>query len=199
MPAHFLDYEPDDLDVQVTELLMATCEQADPLLHPKVGEALSLLRRRIGLDVVFVSKFHDGRRTYKVIESTPDYTKVEAGMSDPLEETWCQYVAAERKPVFLRDAQDKVKSGEYVPLGAPVRTYMSAPLILKNGEVYGTLCCYSHDVVEGVSEMDLRRLQITAKVLAEDLLKSGLGRELELEPQPARDEPRGVKSFQGRL
>ena len=183
MPAHFLEYEPDDLDVKVTQLLLATADDADPLLHPKVGEALSLLRKRIGLDVVFVSQFHDGRRTFKVVESTPDYTKVEAGMSDPVEETWCQYVALERKPVYLRDADEKVRKGEYPPLKDRVRTYMSAPLILKNGEVYGTLCCYSHDVVDGVSEMDLKRLQITAKVLSEDLLKSGLGTELELAPK----------------
>ena len=125
---HFLDDDPDDIDVRVAELLTATADSSDPLVHPNVGEALGLLRRHIGMDVVFVSRFQDHKRTFKVVETNEHKTLVRAGQSDPLEDTWCQHV------------------------------------------------------VDGVSEMDLRRLQITAKVLAEDLLKTRVGADLELQP-----------------
>lgn len=200
MPAHFLDYEPDDLDVQVTELLLATADQTDPLLHPKVSKALSMLRTRIGMDVVFVSQFHAGRRTFRVVDERENHKTITVGQSDPLEESWCHHIVEGRAPQLMKDAQKYMDEGAVPKTSIKIGTHLSTPLVLKNGEVYGTLCCFSHDVVDGVSEMDLRRLQITAKVLAEDLLKSGLGRELELSPKPIdSDDGFSVSTFHGKL
>ncbi|GKT26873.1 hypothetical protein AVHM3334_22270 [Acidovorax sp. SUPP3334] len=46
-----LDYDPDDLDVTISELLVATSDSADPELPPAVPEVLKLLRTRLGMDV----------------------------------------------------------------------------------------------------------------------------------------------------
>ncbi len=181
---HLLDYNPDDIDVRIAELLVATHESADPLLHPKVSEALGILRKNLNMDVVFVSQFQDGRRMFKVVESDSHNTPVTAGQSDPLEETWCQYVVAGRMPQLVGDARPLVESGAVPDPGMTIGTYMSTPIVLKNGAVFGTLCCFSHDVKDGVSEMDLRRLQITAKLLSDDLHGVGVGAELELQKTP---------------
>ena len=183
---HFLDYNPDDIDVRIAELLTATHDRADPLLHPKVGEALRILRGKLQMDVVFVSQLQHGRRTFRVVESGRHNTRVVAGQSDPLEESWCQHVVTGRVPQLVKDAAPLVAAGQLPDPGLPIGTHLSTPVVLKNGSVFGTLCCFSHDVKDGVSEMDLRRLQITAKVLADQLHGDGVGRDLELEPtQPA--------------
>ncbi|MBE7939514.1 MULTISPECIES: GAF domain-containing protein [Ramlibacter] len=180
---HFLDYDPDDIDVRVAEMIVATHDTADPLAHPGVADALGILRRHLKMDVVFVSQLQDGRRSFKVVDSAAHVTRVVAGQSDPAEETWCKHVVEGRMPQFLRDAKPQVEAGVLPDPGMDIGTYMSTPITLKNGEVYGTLCCLSQDVVDGVSELDLRRLQIAAQLLAEDLHKSGVGAELTLEPK----------------
>ena len=188
----FLDYEPDDIDVRIAELLIATSDHADPLLHPKVHEALGILRDRLQMDVVFVSQFKDHRRTFKVVHSDRHNTKVVAGQSDPLEESWCQQVVDGRLPQLVKDASPYVKSGKLPRPRFPIGTHLSTPVVLKNGSVYGTLCCFSAHVKEDVSQVDLRRLQITAKILAEDLLSSDAGNELELQPIPDLEPSRKI-------
>ena len=41
---NILDYDPDDIDVRISELLVATNDDADPLIDPNVKEALGLCR-----------------------------------------------------------------------------------------------------------------------------------------------------------
>jgi hypothetical protein len=180
---NFLDYDPDDIDVRISELIVATHDSPDPLAHPKVSQALGILRKSLNMDVVFVSQFRHQRRTFKFVDCGPGLTKVVAGQSDPLEESWCHYVVEGRLPEFVKDARPHVQAGTVPPPGMPIGTHVSTPIRLNNGDVYGTLCCFSHTVVESANETDLRRLQITAKLLAQDLHQDGMGDELTLEPK----------------
>jgi GAF domain-containing protein len=177
-----LDYDPDDLDVRIAELLVATSDTSDPLVHPKVAEALRLLRENLQMDVVFVSQFVNNRRTFRVVDSKPHNTIVKAGQSDPVEESWCQYVVDGRLPQLVPDAAPFVEAGTVPDPGFPIGTHLSTPILMDGGKVYGTLCCFSHTVKQGVTPMDLQRLQIVARLLAEDLQQTEAGVELELEP-----------------
>lgn len=179
---HFLNYDPDDIDVRVADLIVATHDAPDPLAHPKISEALGILRRSLDMDVVFVSQFKDRRRTFRVVDVGPGFTKVTAGHSDPLEESWCQYVAEGRAPEFLKDAGPRVKDGTLPDPKMQIGTHVSTPIRLNNGEVYGTLCCFSQRVVDGATETDLGRLRSAAKLLANELHREGMGGEMTLEP-----------------
>jgi GAF domain-containing protein len=179
---NYLDYDPDDIDVRVADLIVATHDAPDPLAHPKISEALGILRRSLHMDVVFVSQFSNHRRTFKVVDVGPGLTKVQAGHSDPLEETWCHYVVEGRLPEFVKDAGAAVAAGTVPAAREPIGTYLSTPIRLQNGEVYGTLCCFSHQVVDGASDTDLGRLRSAAKLLAQDLHQDGMGGEMTLEP-----------------
>ena len=64
----FLDYNPDDLDVTISELLVATSDAADPDLPAAVPQVLKLLRTRLNMDVAFVSQITEGRRTIKAVD-----------------------------------------------------------------------------------------------------------------------------------
>ncbi|MBG9389570.1 GAF domain-containing protein [Caenimonas aquaedulcis] len=191
MALHFLDYDPDDIDVRVAELLTATSDSADPLLHPKVSEALQILRQHLNMDVAFVSQFSGGKRTFRVVESDPNVTLVVAGQSDPLEKAWCQYVVDGRLPGFIEDGREVSKAGQAPEVAFDIGTHLSTPVVLNNGEVYGTLCCFSQQVQKDVTPLDLRRLQIAAKVLADDLQRAGMGRSLELQPVEPSDASKG--------
>ena len=199
---HFLDYDPDDIDVRVAQLLTATVDEADPLLHPKVGEALGVLREHLDMDVVFVSQFHDHKRTFRVVDQKGDVAVLQTGHSDPVEESWCHHIAEGRAPQLMKDAAPFIANGTLPKPAIPIGTHVSTPIVLANGEVYGTLCCFSRDVKGGVSEVDLKRLQYTAKLLSDELLDSGVGAELELEPKQGmrrRNQPQRLPSQPARF
>jgi GAF domain-containing protein len=185
----YLDYDPDDIDVRIAELLVATSDAADPLLHPKVAEALRLLRERMGMDVVFVSQFEQGRRIFRVVDSAPDKTVVKVGESDPLEESWCQHVVEGRLPQLVKDARPHVLAGTVPEPGIEIGTHLSVPVRMGNGRVYGTLCCFSQHVQPAVGDMDLRRLQIVAQLLADDVLATQGGAGLGLAPMAGEPKP----------
>jgi hypothetical protein len=46
------EFDPDDLNVKMSELLVATADSSDELIEKAVTEVLGLLRERLGMDVV---------------------------------------------------------------------------------------------------------------------------------------------------
>lgn len=165
----FLDYNPDDLDVTISELLVATSDACDPELPTAVPEVLKLLRTRLGMDVAFVSQIADDRRTIMAVDSAPDFTPLAPGMSDPAEESWCQRVVEGRLPEVMRDAAPHIAAGRAPNPGFPIGTHLSTPVRLAGGQVYGTLCCFSRGTQ---AEADIDRLRYTANLLASRLAPS---------------------------
>ena len=159
----YLDYEPDDVDVKISELLVATSDSADPELPAAVPEVLKLLRTCLGMDVAFVSQISNDRRTFMAVDQVPDFPLLEAGMSDPAEESWCQRVVEGRLPERMEDAAPYVASGQAPDPGFPIGTHLSTPVRLSGGTVYGTLCCFSRGIRTGA---DIDRLRYTASLLA---------------------------------
>jgi hypothetical protein len=192
-PTMFQDYDADDLQVKVSELLVATADHADELVDRQVQDVLRLLRERLGMDVVFVSEFTGGQRMFRYVDHLPGATPVRAGEGNPLEESWCQRVVDGRLPELMRDAAEFVDSGDAPVPGMPVGTHLSTPVRLPNGEAYGTLCCFSVGVKPGVGEADLRNLRYTAKLLAGKLAPEA-PRRAPLSLQPVED-----RGFKGRL
>lgn len=165
----FLDYNPDDLDVTISELLVATSDSADPELPAAIPQVLQLLRTRLGMDVAFVSQIVDGQRVIKAADSAADFTAVQTGMSDPVEQSWCQQVIEGRLPEAIQDARPLIAAGKLPDPGFPVGTHLSTPVRLSDGGVYGTLCCFSRGVQ---AEVDIGRLRYTADLLASKLSRT---------------------------
>lgn len=161
-----LNYNPDDLDVRICELLVATSDGADPELPASVPEVLRLLRTRLGMDVAFVSQIAGGRRTFMAVDSAPGAPVLPVGGSDPVEESWCQRVVEGRLPEQVVDAAPYVASGLVPDPGIAIGTHLSTPVRLADGTVYGTLCCFSLGVHP---EADMDRLRYTAGLLASRL------------------------------
>jgi GAF domain-containing protein len=165
----FNDYEPDDLDVKVAELLVATADYSDHLIEDAVPQVLKLLRSRLKMDVVFVSEFVGGERVLRHVAQAPDQAVVAEGQCDPLESTWCQRVVDGRMPEFLADASVWQAKGLAPSASFPVGTFLSAPIVLSNGQVYGTICCLSFGPNDSVNEAHLRNLKYTARLTAQKI------------------------------
>lgn len=168
-----LGYEPDDLMVKVSELMVATADESDSGIEKSVPEVLRLLRDKMHMDVVFVSEFLDGERVFRHVDSEPENAIIAAGDSNPLEESWCQRVVDGRLPSYIADASREPASAA-LEKALPFRigTHISTPIVLQDGEVYGTLCCFSFSPAANPDPKDLRRLQYTAQLTAGKIDKS---------------------------
>ena len=161
------DYAPDAFEVRVSELLVATAEGGDALISSAVSEVLHLLGEKLGMDVVFVSEFVDGHRVYRHVEADADKRIVEEDDPDPLEHTFCQRVVDGRLPRMVRNfATDPATQGLPTSAPFPIGSYLSVPVVLGDGCVYGTLCCFSFADNEALTHRDLKKLELSAQLTA---------------------------------
>ncbi|MFW2358299.1 GAF domain-containing protein [Hydrogenophaga sp.] len=164
---HDLGYEPTDLHVTISELMVATADQSDDMLDRTITDVLKTLRDRMNMDVVFCSEFVDGRRVFRQVATSGVRQTVSVGDSDELEQSWCQRVVDGRLPRFMADARaDPVASALMDQLPFSIGTHISTPIVLKNGEVYGTLCSFSFSPQDNPNPEDLKTLEMTAKLTA---------------------------------
>ena len=169
-------FNPTALSVRVSEMLVATADGSDDLIDSAVTEILQLLRQRLAMDVVFISEFVDGQRVFRYVDSPGNKSKnkplIPVGHSDPLEQTWCQRVVDGRLPQFITDSNKLPDRARLPAVPFPIGTYLSTPIILNDGRVYGTLCCFSFSPNEHIQERDLKNLQSVATLVATKIDKS---------------------------
>jgi len=169
-PLNDLGYKADDLTVQVTELLVATSDASDELVDKSVSDVLRLLRERMKMDVVFVSEFTEGQRVFRHVSTAPDSPVISQGGAEPLERSWCQRVVDGRLPRFIADASKLPASAELLKsVPFPIGTHISTPIVLENGDIYGTLCCFSFHPHDQPNTEDLKNLEFTARLAAQKL------------------------------
>lgn len=159
-------FDPDDLTVKVSELLIATADSSDALVDSAVTEVLSLLRQRLAMDVVFVSEFVNGERVFRYVETNGSSQGPTAGASDPLEETLCQHVVDGRLPAYMPDISKFAGKADMPAATFPMNTYLSTSIVLQGGKIYGTLCCYSASANDAVQQRDMKNLRSVAQLVA---------------------------------
>lgn len=163
-------YRPDDLTVEVSELLVATADESDVLIDRAVSKVLQMLRERMQMDVVFVSEFTGGERVFRQVAAAQNDPVVKVGDSAPLEASWCQRVVDGRLPKFIADAAALPASAALLKdVPFPIGTHISTPIVLQNGEVYGTLCCFSFHPNNESNPEDLKKLEFTARLAAQKI------------------------------
>lgn len=176
------------LDVKVAELLIATADESDYLIDGAVSEVLRLLRERMNMDVVFVSEFTGSERVFRCVDQAPGDQLIATGASEALEESYCQRVVDGRMPELVADVPAAQARGEVPAHAIPIGTYLSTPIVLDGGQVYGTLCCFSFGVNPGITRQDVRTLRYTAQLTAQKIEKARR-RKAELELVPIADNP----------
>lgn len=161
---HDAAFGPDDLSVMISELLVATADGADPSIDRSVTEVLRTLRDRLKMDVVFVSEFVDGQRVFRFVEG--ENAPMAPGDGNPLEESWCRQVVDGRLPELVHDASAIARDVGLPRTDIPIGAHLSTPIVLPDGSVYGTLCCYSAAPNPALRKRDLDNLRNCAILVA---------------------------------
>ncbi|RZI59656.1 MAG: GAF domain-containing protein [Rubrivivax sp.] len=153
------------LDVAISELLAATADGFDPDLDARITGVLKGLREQLHMDVVFVSEFQDGERVFRFVDGQSEI-EVQVGDSAPLEQSYCQRIVEGRAPELMTNAAAVAAELKLPPTPVPIGAHLSAPVVLSDGRVFGTVCCFSVQPNPGLRSEDLSRLKGCARLVA---------------------------------
>src|SRR5680860_56131 len=132
-----------------------------------IQASLATLRKHLGMDVAFLGRFYAGRRWFEFVDSDSSFCPVQAGASDPLEESYCARVVDGRLPQLVRDATKEPEVADLpVTVELPVGAHLSVPLRRASGKVLGTLCCFSHEPDPTLRERDLQLVRMFADLVS---------------------------------
>jgi EAL domain-containing protein (putative c-di-GMP-specific phosphodiesterase class I) len=135
-----------------------------------LNQILRAVRVHLDMEVGFISEFADGRRVFRHVESAAGKACIEVGGSDPLEESYCYWVAEEKLPRLIRDPADHPFTAEFPATKAlPVGAHLSVPIRLRDGKVYGTFCCFSFKPDRSLTDRDLATIEAFAQLAAEQI------------------------------
>ena len=150
------------------------CEElseAPLLVNGLLQRILRTAREYLHMEVAFISEFTGGRRVFRLVDCdlmTQHILTVDG--SDPLEESYCQRVVDGRLPQRMQNAMD-IPEARSLPVTneLPVGAHLSVPLLLEDGTIYGTFCCFSRDQDYALTDHDLNVMRAYAD-LASTLL-----------------------------
>lgn len=131
-----------------------------------VAQVLRTVRKHLGMDVAFVSRFREDDRVFEHVDADGPASIVE-GDAIPLTDGYCLKVVRGELPELIPDTS-KVPAAMALPAttAIPIGSHLSVPVQLEGGEVYGTLCCFSYLPDLSLGERDLAMMRAFAEVLA---------------------------------
>ncbi|SKA37055.1 sensor domain-containing phosphodiesterase [Consotaella salsifontis] len=135
-----------------------------------VDQALRAVRAHLGMDVAFISEFIDNERIFRHVDSATSRTPIHAGDKLSLDEGYCKKIVEGLIPSLIPDTSQlpqalAIAATHAIPIGA----HLSVPLILQDGRLFGTFCCFSFAADPSLNERDLHFMRVFAELVAHQL------------------------------
>lgn len=141
-------------------------------LGPTPEAAVLAARRLFDMDVAVLARFRDdGCRELRHVEARDAFLcPLETGAVLPLDEGYCRRMTAGEIPGLIPDtwrepAVMDLPATRALPIGA----YLGVPVRLPDGELYGSLCCFSFQARPALGQRELDLLQALAARVGEML------------------------------
>ena len=139
-----------------------------------IEDMLRDVREALQMDVAFVSKFEGDQLVFRKLQGDAESFGWREGESFPIDESYCKRVLEGRIPRVVPDARREDATKDLrVTSETDMGCYCAVALVLSDGQLYGTLCCVSHEPDPGLRESDLRIMEQTARWLVEQLERRG--------------------------
>jgi EAL domain-containing protein (putative c-di-GMP-specific phosphodiesterase class I) len=121
------------------------------------------------MDVAFVSRFEDGRQVIGTVAGDADSFHLR-GQNLSLDQTYCSRMVAGTLPKLIADTADEPMAAALPVTGeAGIGAYIGVPLLLPDGEVYGTFCCLSHQAAPALTQRDVGFMALLSDLLAGEI------------------------------
>lgn len=142
---------------------------ADEAGQSAVDRILDAVRKHLGMNVAFASRYVEGRREFTHIQADIP-VPASPGDSEPQEDTACYRVLNGQLPELMHDASQFPLAAELPIVPAlPVGSHLNVPLRLSDGRVYGSFCCISQIPDHSLTDRDLDTMRAFAALAADQI------------------------------
>ena len=140
-----------------------------------IERAAEAAREMLGMDMAYVADTRSGLQDYRAVAGDGESFGAAVGRPIPLEGTYCQRLLDGRLDNIVRDARaDPLVSQLEITCDAGIGSYIGVPVVLSDGEVYGTFCCLSHEPDPALRARDVRFMQVFARLIADQVRREEL-------------------------
>ncbi|MFT7431882.1 MAG: hypothetical protein ACI971_002357, partial [Colwellia sp.] len=139
----------------------------------KLNKLLSIVRKHLDMDVAFIAKFVNKERVIKVLDAKNDMLSINVGDSDPIDDTYCEKIVDNVLPNIIHNTKENdITNSLPITEKLSIGSYIGVQIILSNGEVYGTFCCYKQSPDDTINQRDLSFLNAIADIASELIEKN---------------------------
>ncbi len=137
---------------------------------PSVEHALRAVRELLGMDVSYVTRHTHDEQVLLATEGDAASFGLAPGTRIPLAETLCAHILDGDLPRVMPDVGLVPRAAKLaITTAARLGAYVSVPIMLSDGSLFGTLCAANHRPVEGLGERDVQFLTVLARMVAGDV------------------------------
>lgn len=132
----------------------------------KVAELLRTAKESLQLSVAFLSRLDGTTQHLEVVESSVPFLFQE-GNQQRQETTLCQAVLDGELPAVIPDLRRHPTAMALPAARMPrIRSYVSVPVVLSDGELYGTFCAAGLTTDKGLTKRDQSLMTVLASAAA---------------------------------
>jgi EAL domain-containing protein (putative c-di-GMP-specific phosphodiesterase class I) len=138
-----------------------------PSVDRNVEQILRAVRDHLRMDVAFVTEVGTEDRIFRHVINDSGRIALQAGDRLPMDAGYCARVLDGHLPELIPDtagvpAARALPETQAIPIGA----HLSVPIVLADGRVYGTFCCFSFEARLELDERDLHMMRAFAQLVA---------------------------------
>jgi EAL domain-containing protein (putative c-di-GMP-specific phosphodiesterase class I) len=128
----------------------------------QVADLLRTAKNSLGLSVAFLSRMDGTTQHLEVVETSVPFLFKE-GVTQRQETTLCQAILDKKLPAVIPDLTNFPEAMKLPSARLPrIRSYVSVPVVLSDGTMYGTFCAAGLTTDKGLTKRDESLMQVLA-------------------------------------
>jgi len=142
----------------------------DSARAPSIGGALASVRELLGMQIAYLTRHTDDEQILLRLAGDPAPLRLTADARLPLETTYCQAILDGTLPPLMPDIET-VPEAMAMPIteATGIRAFASVPVLLADGQFYGTLCAADQAPRPQLGPRDLQFLHVLARLIAHEI------------------------------
>jgi EAL domain-containing protein (putative c-di-GMP-specific phosphodiesterase class I) len=132
----------------------------------QIAELLQTAKKSLQLSVAFLSRLDSTTQHLEVVESSIPFL-LKDGVTQRRENTFCQAILDGRLPAVIPDVKKFPQAMKLPTAKIPrIRSYVSAPVVLSDGSLYGTFCAFGLTSDKELGARDKSLMDVLASAAA---------------------------------
>lgn len=143
-----------------------------------IGRVIDATKEHLGADITFLAEFQGEQKIIRRAAGDGASVGLEEGTALPLQDTYCYRVVSGTLPNVIADARNDVRVKD-LPITNQLRigAYISVPVVIPGGRVFGTLCCINHHEDPTLRDREVKFMRVLAHLVGAELQREAFARE----------------------